>query len=320
MNHGKDALPSKAKRIRYIKLGRNRMWWNECKLNNRIRLGFDSGLPKINEMATAGDWEAIRAYWENRTGTPTHHTNQTKEFFEDKGDTLWITFEDGCLYHGFSDGSHPIPISADDKSEASSYRGMAGTGWSNLDAKGNELRIETLSGKLTKTAGYRQTICALGEEEETYLRDRLAGKVSPDIESAEVAKRSLIEAMKVLIKSLTWRDFELLIELIFANSGWRRTSATGGSQKTTDLDLLNPVTGDMAFVQVKSKTSQTQLLEYQSLHSQERGSFDRMYFVYHSGKIDRSALDDSTTLWNVHDVAAQVVQNGLVDWVIMKAK
>lgn len=56
-----------------------------------------------------------------------------------------------------------------------------------------------------------------------------------------------------MIASLHWADFETLVDLMFARMGWQRVSRVGGSQKDTDLVLIQPATGEAAFVQVKSK-------------------------------------------------------------------
>lgn len=54
-----------------------------------------------------------------------------------------------------------------------------------------------------------------------------------------------------MMRFLNPYDFELLVELVFAQSGWQRISSSGGTQKTIDLELYLPSTKDYAFVQVK---------------------------------------------------------------------
>jgi hypothetical protein len=44
-----------------------------------------------------------------------------------------------------------------------------------------------------------------------------------------------------------------------------------------------------------------------------------MYYVYHTGS-HGSSDDDSIHPWDTNTVAEQVVSNGLVDWVLNKAK
>ena len=305
-----------AEKIRYIKLGARGSWWKTCKDQNIIKLGFNSGIPDVFEMANAKDWDKINLYWRNLgVGTPKHHTNAMKEFFEDNGKTLWITFEDGCLYYAFSDGGEIITKPPTDNEEGTSYRKLTDKGWSNKDDMGNTLSMETLSGKLTRTAAYRQTICTFSDDVEIYINRRLSGKLDPDLINAQMTKNKLEKDVSNLIKKLTWKDFELLVELIFANSGMQKTTRTGGSQKTTDLDLKNPITGERYFVQVKSKTNQMQFEEYSNRKANERSSFSKMYYVYHTGKIQiNDQYDDDVILWNDAEIAKQVVNNGLIDW------
>jgi hypothetical protein len=42
----------------------------------------------------------------------------------------------------------------------------------------------------------------------------------------------------------------MLVDLVFANSGWRRIGRVGKTQKTVDIELMLPTTGERAFVQV----------------------------------------------------------------------
>ena len=46
----------------------------------------------------------------------------------------------------------------------------------------------------------------------------------------------LKEKVENLIQGLWWNDFELLVDLIFAKSGWQRVSVLG---KTEDVDWAN---------------------------------------------------------------------------------
>ena len=47
-------------------------------------------------------------------------------------------------------------------------------------------------------------------------------------------------------------DFETLVDLIFARGGWHRVSALGGNEADIDLAVEQSLTGERAFVQVKS--------------------------------------------------------------------
>ena len=314
--------PWDAQIIRYIKLGEGGKWAGECFEEGRIRLGFSSGLQNIYDYANNGRWNDVRQYWQERglkPGVVTSYTNQMQEFFEDDGSTLWVTIENGCIYYGFSDGGLITPSLGETlRDDSSSFRSMSENGWSNLDKDGNLLRIDRLHGALTQVAGFRGTICSFRPGSEEYLRLKLKGELSEDVARAQATRGELIENIKPLIKSLTWRDFEILVELIFSSSGWRRTSSTGGVQKTIDIQLENSVTGDSAFVQVKSTTTQAELNEYIGVHTNS-SHFSRMFFVYHTSRSELSSSDKSVSVWNLQKVSEQVLTNGLVDWVINRA-
>lgn len=64
------------------------------------------------------------------------------------------------------------------------------------------------------------------------------------------------------MRLLTLQDFELLVALVFANSGWRRAGQVGNTQKTVDIELMLPTTGERAFLQIKSAAGNGDLADY----------------------------------------------------------
>ena len=124
-------------------------------------------------------------------------------------------------------------------------------------------------------------------------------------------RASALEMMRLLGP----RDFEVLTDLVFTSSGWRRLGAVGKTRKTLDIDLLLPSTGERAFVQVKSKTRSAELAEYVS-ELDEYGSYDRMFYVFHSGEAKTD--DERVTVVGPERMAELVVDAGLVDWLIRK--
>jgi hypothetical protein len=66
---------------------------------------------------------------------------------------------------------------------------------------------------------------------------------------------------------------------------------------------------------VKSRTDDGQLADYiQRLD--ELGPYDRMFYVYHSGKA--ATDDDRVTMIGPEKLAALVIDAGLVNWLIQK--
>ena len=135
---------------------------------------------------------------------------------------------------------------------------------------------------------------------------------------AREARSGMIAAASDMIKNLHWADFETMVDLIFTRSGWQRISRVGESQKDTDLVLQQQATGEIAFVQVKSKATQAVLNDYIDRY-RSSGIYDRMFFVCHTpGK--KLTLDEDKLIhvWTGNKLAEVAVKAGLFDWLIEK--
>jgi len=99
-----------------------------------------------------------------------------------------------------------------------------------------------LRGDLLKTQGFRGTICDVKIKE--YVINKINGKEPEEVKATVEAMRELESRVATLITKLRWQDFETLIDLIFREAGYNRTSDVGKTQKTFDLDLISPVTGE----------------------------------------------------------------------------
>ena len=87
--------------------------------------------------------------------------------------------------------------------------------------------------------------------------------------------------LKPLIQSLSWKDFELLVDLIFTSSGWQRISVVGKTEKYIDIELISPVNNKRAFVQVKSQSTFNEFEIYKSKFNNMK-QYDEMYYVVHT--------------------------------------
>ena len=299
------------KTVRYIKLGRNGGWEKECLKKGIIRFGFGSASAERYPLALAGKWKKLtRSFVSSgkNKGTATRFTNETLLFFKDNGSTLWITFVGECLYWGFVEATPPKRHSDGN----GVWRKIAG-GWSCTDRGGEQLTKDRLSGALTKLGAYRGTSCRIDVAD--YVVRRINGQKTPEVERAIEVSREMKSSVRAMMKLLTPRDFETLVDLVFSTSGWRRQGPVGKTQKTLDLDLVLPSTGERAFVQVKSKTNSAELAEYVE-KLDEIGPYDRMFFVYHSG--EARTEDDRVTVITPKKLAELVLDSGLVNWLIRK--
>ena len=134
--------------------------------------------------------------------------------------------------------------------------------WSSEDVNGNPLYIENLSGKLTKVQGFRGTICTVKEFD--YLINKINGSKLPIVQNAETSLFNLKTNLKPLVQLLSWKDFELLVDLIFTSSGWQRISSVGKTEKTIDIELMLPVNNKKAFVQIKSQSNYNEFVDYKN--------------------------------------------------------
>jgi hypothetical protein len=306
------AQPIHPTRVRYIKLGEGGGWEKECLEKGIIRIGFGSADSRKFEAFRSGRWSDIRDFYlaEGKDkGTATRFTNELRLFFEDDGSTLWITFVGERLYWGMVGDTEPMPHADGD----GIWRPVRG-GWRSDDIDGEPLTKERLSGALTKLAAYRGTSCDVGVSD--YVIRRVNGIKSPEVERALAATQEMRESTVGLLQLLGPRDFELLVDLVFTTSGWRRLGVVGKTQKTLDLDLVLPSTDERAFVQVKSKADSHELASY--IAKFEDGDWDRMFFVFHSGEPEAAGDDPRVTVIGPEKLAEMVVNAGLVGWLIQK--
>jgi hypothetical protein len=291
----------------YIKLGQSGQWEKECLENGILRLGYKE--TPFN-AAVSGDWDTVKQVWRKLCadeGAATRHVIQIQHFFEAGNDTLWITFYGGLLWWCFAKpGVEP-------HGRGGSYRKAAG-GWKNTDINGIQLSSERLSGNLLKVQSFRGTICEIKVLE--YLKRKLNGQLLAEVEAAAEADNQLVQKIIPLMRLLTWRDFEVLVDLVFANSGWRRLSEVGKTKKTVDIELLLPTTGERAFVQVKSSADKRDLVDYLK-RLKDSVAYDRMFFVWHSGDVGK--LDaNNAVLIGPERLARMVCDAGLTSWLLEK--
>jgi hypothetical protein len=303
--------PIRPERVRYIKLGGGGSWEDECVQKGIIRFGFGTANAERLALCRARKWGELTKSFiaEGKTkGTATRFTNETRIFFEDHGTTLWITFVGEQLYWGLLT-SDPAQPHADAQGV---WRKIAGD-WHSTDVLGERLTKDRLSGALSKLAAYRGTSCDVDVAD--YVVSRINGLKTPEVERAVTAIEAIRQSAMELMKLLGPRDFETLVDLVFSTSGWRRQGVVGKTQKTIDIDLILPSTGERAFVQVKSKTSSAELAEYvQTLKSD--GPYDRMFYVYHSGEAHTD--DERVNIIGPRELSELVVDAGLVNWLVRK--
>lgn len=298
----------------YIKLGRSGKWEKEC-VDEKQTLRF--GYHEIShQKCLAGRWKEVEKELNDirlDKGAVSRDLAQIRAFYESGQDVLWVTFYGNHLWWCFANPD--VKLLPDGSRE----RSVAGK-WSNMDIKNQFLAAERLRGSLLAMQAYRGTICAVRESE--YLLIKLNGLTPKSVEEAQTARKVLIEKIEALVNGLHPSDFELLIDLIFRESGWRRVGVLGKTQKTIDLELVSSVTNEKMLVQVKSRSTLAEYNGYKNEFS-EIGGYSKGYFIVHTPDNGLKALGTSTDelkYMGPKEVAKLCIDYGLADWVIAKAE
>jgi hypothetical protein len=304
-----------AETVRYIKLGRAGRW-DVALDRGELHFGYKRA---THELALAGNFEALKQYLIELGKEPKVASRDAREvldFYQLGSDCLWITFARDHLWWTFA-APEVTWVGGDGLTEGERTRTTIG-GWRNTDVNGVPLRTNTLSTKLTKVANYRRTICKVEAQE--YLLRRINGVQEPFIAKSTTARDALIEMITEGLATLHWVDFETLVDVIFARSGWHRASALGGNQKLVDMELEQPTTTERGAVQVKSTANQRTLDQYIA-RIDEADRFDRFFFVCHSpeGELTAPSGRSDIHVWAGRDLASTVLRLGLQDWVFEKA-
>lgn len=306
-------MPNEFNDARYIKLGRGGCWNDVSLGQNELHFGFDDVPHDLAQKADPAGIVAYQCLHGRSRSAATQDAREIVDFYTLPEDCLWITFARDHLWWTFADAS-VVWLGGDGNLHGQRMR-RCRSAWSNLDAKGEPLTVQRLSTYLTRISGYRRTICRL-ESIHDYLSRLLNAAVDPLILRAEAAKDNLVQILNEAIGRLHQNDFETLVDIIFARSGWHRISGLGGTQEFIDMALEQPVTGERAAVQVKSHADQAALDEYIEKFSQA-GSYNKLFFVKHSGppvRTDRSDIH----VWQGLALAKMVEKLGLTDWVLTR--
>lgn len=317
MSHNEQLTSIAPAQVRYIKLGQKNAWARASLDRGEIHFGYKT-VP--HDVCLTGDWEHLtrnfKAVDGKREGKAKDCTRELRDFYEMGADCLWITFADDHLWWAFAKPGVTW-LGEERDGRGARFRTTIGT-WRNTDINGNPLRIQELSSRLTQVAAYRQTICRVAASD--YLIRRINGIEEPVLIQARKAREAMRTAASEMIEKLHWADFETMVDLIFARSGWRRVSRLGGTQKDVDLILDLPTTGERAAVQVKSKADQA--LVDRCVETMSRGgAYDRVFFVCHSARselalADTDPSDTKAHLWTGSALADAALGAGLFDWLM----
>ena len=305
----KKIAPTK---VYYIKLGSGGSREAESIESGTLWLSYQH-VP--HELCLNRNWDAVHSHFVESQGdaptTATNHTRQVKAFYEAGESVLWVTFYAEKLWWGFAE---PDITVLPDNSKTRSIIG----GWRSTDVNDEPLEKSRLSGRLLSVEGYRGAICKVHARE--YLIRKINAETSPQERALMDARKQLVTAVKDIVDHLHWKDFEVLVDLIFRAAGWQRTSAIGGSQKTIDLQLTSPILGESYTVQIKAKAGRKEFDRYQE-KTGAMDQFTRHFFVVQQPTgLTPGQETEPYELWLPDKIANLAVRYGLVDWIADKAR
>lgn len=296
----------------YIKLGKNGLWEESSISESKLRIGW-----KHQEVShiNSGNWEHIREELEQELsdkGAVTRDLNALRIICESTSDDVWITFSRSRMWW-CRVGS---PVIGNDL--VSKFRKLKGR-WSDEDIHGNQLLINRLPGGLSKTQGFRGTVCRVGDID--ALRRLLNNEPSPEYQEIEESRKLLNRSVEKGLRNLHWKDFETFVDLLFRASGWRRLSMLGENMKFADLELEDAITGDCYQVQIKSEATLSDFEKYSAEFDNE--GYRKLYFVVHSPSSNLKRIKEhrpDVELILPNRLSEMAVNLGLVEWLMCHIK
>jgi hypothetical protein len=167
--------------------------------------------------------------------------NVIRNVAESGHDDVWITFYQAKLWW-------TQLIGGVEQDQISNFRRTAKP-WSDKAGR-NLLVVNELPGNIAKVQRFAGTVCRVRHAK--LLQRVLGGTRSELATEIGVNRERLAQTLKEAITTLNWKDFEILVDLVFRHTGWIRESVLGQQEKGYDLARREPITGNRYVVQVKA--------------------------------------------------------------------
>lgn len=297
--------------VRFIRLGQGGTWAEEAIANGTIPFKYRN---VAHAPCAAGNWDEVRRQIlasGRKQGALGGDLRELRDFYELDDHCLWVTIAGGHLWWAFAEG--PAIASNEEGEDRPMRLRRTLDGWHSYNLQGDPLTVKALSSVLTRVTAYQRTLCKVGPDD--YLLRKIRGEEEPVVAEAVALKNQLEDVTARMISQLDWRDFEIMVDLIFARGGWQRQSATGDGEVDLDLFLTHPTTSESAWVQIKSSATQKVLDDY--VERFRKSGADRFYFACHTAK-GNLVLEDQPGMhvWIGPELARRALGAGLLDWLI----
>lgn len=304
----------------YIKLGHQEEYLKYCTKNSIIQIGFNLDNDEAFGYFINQDWNSLRGFYQAQQENNRRSGNligQLQRARSADSNFTWLTIENGHLY--WATTSEGAEWERNNNGAILKVKN-----WNRNDIQEKPLSNDRLPGWLIATSQYRGTVCNAAREGKNGEDKRKAKTIQRLIQGRESLARSdlrtseqkLKNIVKLSLKELTPKDFELLIELIFSRSGWRRVSVLGKTMKSIDLELELSTTGERAVVQIKSRQTTNETFQTFCDEVVDQWQCDKFFWVQHSGFIPDSSKEENSkiVIWNAEKISDQVIESGLTSW------
>ena len=131
------------------------------------------------ESCRNGKWERARKLFtastsRQRPSDITRAVNRVREFLTLPESTLWMTIEDGDVWWCFARPEVKNIYRSNDLEDRDGARSRKVIDrWRNTDVRGERLRLDKMTTKITKVASFQETICKPHGAEDILRRDSM---------------------------------------------------------------------------------------------------------------------------------------------------
>lgn len=310
------------KKAYYIKLGEKGAWAEDSIEKGIVRIGWNK--VNFNDLVN-NNWEIIKNSIRQDFSERGKKTGSTQDyealnrFCEATINDVFITFYKGKMYWCNLNDSFI------EQDNISKYRKTI-DGWhcSPINKSEKIFYSNEISGKISKTQAFQATLCQYKSEEIKVINRIINGIPNPVVKEIESNKDIILEKIEQLLQDLHWKDCEILADLIFQQSGWRRISMSGGSMEFVDMEYVEPINNYHYAVQVKSGAKSTDVDDY-SKELEDR-SFEKMFFVVFNPdksineELQRNYQDKRMEILYGKRLANYIFDLGLLLWLLKKSQ
>ena len=309
----------------YIKLGEKGKWAEESIAKGIVRIGWSTILLEdINNGNQDTIRKVIKDYYDVRgkkNGSKQDY-NALKRFVDATENDVFITFyENKMFWCNLVNG----PVELDTISKFKETK----NGWScnPINSKDKIFYSNEISGTISKTQAFQGTLCKFNDTEIDIIFRIINGIQNPKVAEIDHKKKEICTLITSLVNNLHWKDCEILTDLIFQQSGWRRISMPGGSLEFMDMEYYDPINNERYIVQVKSGANLSAFKEYENKFNEMKNKlinseYRKLFFVaYHPDKFILNYLNENKNIEILlgNKLSEMIFDLGLLNWVLKKS-